>query len=144
MDKRTPLGLRLRFLQNEIARYVDRRAREEGVDETTLSNIWVLRVLYDNRKGEVFQKDLEVECGLARSTVTGIVKTMERKGLIVRESSPEDMRLKRLSLTEEGIAAHKAVMKIVNEMERTLIQNVTMEERETFLAVLRKMQRNLR
>lgn len=144
MDKRTPLGLRLRFLQNEIARYVDRRAREEGVDETTLSNIWVLRVLYDNRKGEVFQKDLEVECGLARSTVTGIVKTMERKGLIVRESSPEDMRLKKLSLTEEGIAAHKAVMKIVNEMERTLIQNVTMEERETFLAVLRKMQRNLR
>ncbi len=144
MDKRTPLGFRLRTVNNALTRYIDRQAREQGIDEATISNIWILRVLYENRKSDVFQKDLEIECGLARSTVTGIVKLMERKGLIVRESVPDDLRLKKLSLTEEGIAAHKAMVKILSDAERELIRNVTMDERTAFITVLKKMQRNLR
>lgn len=144
MDNRTPLSFRLRTLQNEITRYIDRNAREQGVDEVTLSNVWVLRVLYENRKSEVFQKDLEIECGLARSTVTGIVKLMECKGLILRESVAEDLRLKKISLTEEGVAAYKLMLKVINDTERALIKDVTMDERSSFLAVLKKMQRNMR
>lgn len=144
MEKRTPLGFRLRTMHNEITRYIDRHGREQGLDEVTLSNIWILRVLYENRKHDVFQKDLEVECGLARSTVTGIVKLMESKGLVLRESVPDDLRLKKISLTEEGLAAYKAMMKVLNDLERALLKDVTMEERSNFIATLRKMQRNLR
>ena len=144
MEKKTPLGFRLRTLNNEINRYLDRRAREQGLDDATLSNMWVLRVLYENRRHDVFQKDLEVECGLARSTVTGIVKLMESKGLLRRESVPEDLRLKKLTLTEEGIAAHKTMVHISAELERTLTKGVTVDERAAFAAMLRRMQRNLR
>ena len=38
---------------------------------------------------------------MARSTVTGVVKLMERKGLIRRESVSSDARLKKLVLTEK-------------------------------------------
>ena len=103
------IGFQLRMLQNEVVRFIDQRARAEGLDEVTQSNGWILKTLYENQNRDIFQKDIETECGMARSTVTGVVKLMERKGLIRRESVSSDARLKKLVLTEKGISAHRTM-----------------------------------
>lgn len=54
--------------------------------------------------GQVFQRDIEKAFGLSRSTATGILKLMEKNGLIQRESVASDARLKSLIPTEK--AAH--------------------------------------
>ena len=56
---------------------------------------------------------------MARSTVTGVVKLMERKGLIRRESVSSDARLKKLVLTEKGISAHRTMYGIIQECEKS-------------------------
>lgn len=144
MERKFPIGLRLRGLQNEMARYLDQRARELGIDEVSMSNIWVLRVLAENGGHDVFQKDLEAECGLARSTVTGIVKQMERQGLIRRESVPDDLRLKKLTLTDAGMSLHLTMMRLLGAFERTLTRGFSEEELAVLDGMISRIQDNLR
>lgn len=37
------IGFQLRMLQNEVVRFIDQRARAEGLDEVTQSNGWILK-----------------------------------------------------------------------------------------------------
>lgn len=138
------IGFQVRMLQNEVIRFIDQRARERGLDEITLSNGWILKTLYENPDRDIFQKDIEAECGMARSTVTGVVKLMERKGLIRRESVDSDARLKKLILTEKGIAAHKTMYRIIEECEKAITANMTEKEREEILSRLIQMRENLK
>ena len=137
------IGFQLRMLQNEVVRFIDQRARAEGLDEVTQSNGWILKTLYENQNRDIFQKDNETECGMARSTVTGVVKLMERKGLIRRESVSSDARLKKLVLTEKGISAHRTMYGIIQECEKALAADMTPEEQRWFLLQLRQMRENL-
>jgi len=143
VEKNVPLGLLLHTLHNEIMRYQSQHARESGIDEVSMSNTWILCVLYDKRGHEVFQKDLEVPCGLARSTVTGIVKHMERQGLLLRESVPDDLRLKKLSLTEKGIEVHNRIFRLLEDFEQTLTKGFSDSELDVLAAALQRLQQNL-
>ena len=55
-----------------------------------------------NMKRDVFQKDVEKRLKLTNPTVTGIVKRLEEKEMIVRCPSNDDARCKCLHVTEEG------------------------------------------
>lgn len=137
------IGLCLRMLQNEVMRFIDQRARQEGLDKVTLSNGWILMTLYDNRQRDMFQKDIEAECGMARSTVTGVVKLMEYKGLIRREAVPDDARLKKLVLTEKGLDTRKTMAAIFQECDAVMTAGMSKEEYDAFIQKLQELRRNL-
>ena len=77
-------------------------------------NGWILGYLADHENEEIYQKDIEEKFCVTRSTVSKVLKGMESKGLLRRESVSSDARLKRLVLTEEGreINANAAVERI--------------------------------
>lgn len=50
------IGFQLRMLQNEVVRFIDQRARAEGLDEVTQSNGWILKTLYENQNRDIFRK----------------------------------------------------------------------------------------
>ena len=52
----------------------------------------------------VYQKDIEREFRVSKSTVTEILQLMEKNGFIVRESSRRDGRMKRILPTEKSFA----------------------------------------
>ncbi|MFR3345644.1 MAG: MarR family transcriptional regulator [Anaerobutyricum sp.] len=58
---------------------------------------WIMGYLYDHKGGEIFQRDIEAQFYIARSTITYLVKQMEQKGYIARVAVERDCRLKRLS-----------------------------------------------
>ncbi|MFX0139295.1 MAG: MarR family winged helix-turn-helix transcriptional regulator [Candidatus Hodarchaeota archaeon] len=47
-------------------------------------------------------KELALTCSLSRPTMTGVIDTMEKKGLVTREIYPEDRRGFLIKLTEKG------------------------------------------
>ncbi len=53
-------------------------------------------------------KELAELLSCSRATITGIVDTMEKKGLVVRKPNPEDRRSLFVSLTDQGRALVKA------------------------------------
>jgi DNA-binding MarR family transcriptional regulator len=52
------------------------------------------------------QRDLATRLRLEKSTVSRMAGEMERRGLLVRERDPDNRRLYRLRLTDEGRALH--------------------------------------
>ena len=83
-------------------RKINQFHRENNVDNVTPMHDWIMSYLYWHKNEAVYQRDIEREFSITRSTVTNILQLMERKGYIERQSVPQDARLKRLILTEEG------------------------------------------
>ena len=90
------LGPRIKFLYHAF----NRKFRANGVEELTSMHGRILGYLYWSRPKDVYQKDIEEHFNITRSSVAGIVKLMEQKGYILRQSVQGDARLKKLSLTD--------------------------------------------
>ena len=90
------------------------RVIEKRMSDLGLSSIQsrVLGYLYFQlREGKkVFQKELEEEFKIRKSSVTSVIQILEKKGLIRRIGVPGDARKKELVLTEQGIAVQETVL----------------------------------
>ena len=103
---------------------------------------WLIHFLYDQTE-PVYQRDIEKRLCIRRSTVTATLNRMEKNGLIVRESVPEDARLKRIVLTEKAISLHNDVEKECQFFESVLTAGISMEDLEQFQKTLQVMCKNL-
>ena len=101
------LPAQLRRVNNLIFRKIGQIARTNGVEAVTPMHGWIMEYLYRNSDTPVFQRDIEREFSITRSTVTNILQLMERKGYITRQSVAQDARLKQLVLTEKGRQFHE-------------------------------------
>lgn len=137
------VGYHLRRLDNLLMRNTMAQARSMNLDEVTVMHGRILAYIYENQERDIYQKDIETQFGINRSTVTNIVKLMEKKGLISRESVPRDARLKKLVLTEKGILAKKASYEAVQATEKQTVLGISEEELDYFFRLIEKMRKNL-
>lgn len=137
------VGYHLRRLDNLLMRNTMAQARSMNLDEVTVMHGWILAYIYENQERDIYQKDIETQFGINRSTVTNIVKLMEKKGLISRESVPRDARLKKLVLTEKGILAKQASYEAVQATEKQTVLGISEEELDYFFRLIEKMRKNL-
>ena len=84
-----------------------------------------------------FQKDIEQRFAVGRSTVTNLIQLMEKKGFVKRESVKQDARLKKVILTEKGIASQESFEDIVEHIpepdemnEKTDTKNYTSSSKD--------------
>lgn len=97
-----------------------------------------------NRDCDVFQRDIEKEFNIRRSTATNILKLMEKNGLITRESVSQDARLKKIHLTEKAYELHEAVVENFKKLEEKLRCDISQDELDVFFSVLNKVNQNLK
>lgn len=138
------IGLEIRRLDHMLSRNLSACVKAAGLDEVTLMHGWILRYLYENRDKEVFQKDLEKNFSVGRSTVTNIIKLMEKKGFLCRESVEKDARLKRVLLTEKGISTHEQIEDMIDELNEKTLSGISAEELEAFEQTMNKIKENIR
>mgnify|MGYP005751021819 CR=1 FL=1 len=93
----------LRRVNNLIFRKIGQFSRTNGVEAVTPMHGWIMEYLYRNSDTPVFQRDIEREFSITRSTVTNILQLMERKGYIARQSVEQDAMLA-LHQTDEYVA----------------------------------------
>lgn len=96
------LGRQIKVLNHAFGRRIREESSARGLDELTIMHGRILGYLKYNQDRDVFQKDIEEAFNITRSSVTGVVKLMEQKGYIRRESVAGDARLKKLCLTQLG------------------------------------------
>ena len=72
-----------------------------------------------------------------------MLNNMEKNDLIKRVPVSEDARLKKLVLTEKSIALADTITTAIDEIENTLLEDLTQEEIDTFYTVLNKMRNSL-
>lgn len=142
--KEKHIGYEVHMLDNMISRMVS--AFRAGLDEKagiTQMQGWIIGYLYRNSDTDVFQKDLEAEFHIARSTATGILQLMEKKGLITREPIPRDARLKRLLLTDKALDFQKEIIENFDKLDLLLRDNIPSEKLDTFFDVAEQIRNNI-
>lgn len=144
MRHRRRIGFEIKTLSNLIKRRIENSNVLRDADKLTGMHSFVIGFLYDNRdKRDIFQRDLEMEFTIRRSTATGILQLMEKNGLIVREAVDYDARLKKLVLTPKAIDIHRSFTKEIDEVEAQLLKGLTEDEISNFLVVLEKLKKNI-
>lgn len=133
----------MRRVNNLIFRKTNQYMRSNGVDEVTPMHGWILGYLYVHSGEDIFQRDIEREFCITRSTVTNILQLMERKGYIVRLSVPHDARLKRLILTEAGVKVHESTMDALHQTEDFISGLMDESEKAELLRLLEKLRAGL-
>ena len=81
------VGYEIKTLENLITRKILAIAKEEGYPALTTVQIRIMRYLFLNKDKEIYQKDIEKNFVVRRSTASGIIDTMVKNGMIVREDS---------------------------------------------------------
>ena len=86
-----------------------------------------------------FQKDLERDMRLVKSSITNLIQGLERKGLISRVGSPTDGRAKEIHVTKKGWKVREELGRHVTDWEGALTRSLTDEELTAVVQLLRKM-----
>ena len=111
-----------------------RRAMEQEMEEFKLSSIQsrILGFLWykRNHHEKAFQKELESEFKIRRSSVTSVIQGLEKHGLVERRSVSTDARQKELVLTEEGVRVQRQVIERIEEMEKRVDALMTVPDTE--------------
>lgn len=143
MPSEREVGFQINMVSNLIKRRLHLSGNELEQDHVTSMQGRVIGYLYENRDRDVFQRDLEAEFSVRRSTVTGILQLMEKNQLICRESVSYDARLKKLTLTEKAVAFHQEFIKEIQKVEKQLTRGLTEQEIDTFFILIEKIKQNL-
>lgn len=140
MENRQIIGYEIHILDNIIGRRISALCERDGL---TQMQSWVIGYLYDHSDKNIFQKDLEARFHIARSTATGIIQLMEKRGFLTRESVPSDARLKRLVLTEKGISFQLSIIRNLNQIEQLLKGQISQQDLDFFFEIIHQMKQNL-
>lgn len=132
----------------ELGRLLDKNVFQKsllstGSDTITAMHGWMLGYLYHKRNQEVFQKDIEADFHMAKSSVTSALQNLEKYGYIRRVSVERDARLKKIELTESGLQFHNDVESSIDDMEERLASGLTEKQKHEFFAMLAQIKEQL-
>lgn len=85
------------------------------------------------------QRTLARSIGLDTSTIAGVVDRLEARGLLVRNTTPDDRRVRLLSLTGEGHVLLKAMAPAMHRAQERMLEPLPPNERELFMRMLRRL-----
>lgn len=138
-----PFSFEFKRMNNLMSRYIHSGLISGGFDEITIMHGWILGFLYGNRNRKIYQRDLENRFGIAKSTVTNILKLMEKKGYVTRVEDADDARLKQLRLTKLGEDTQQETMRVLDEINKGMEDGITDDEKEVFYTILDKLRKNM-
>lgn len=133
--------------KNEIGKYIQIVSRQlkrnmdetlNGYSVTGVQSMIIGYIYKKSKKGEVFAKDIEEEFEMRKASVAGIVQLMENNGLIIRKAKQGDCRLKSIVLTPKALQIEKIAKKQIDTTEKEMVKEMTKEEQEIFLKLLKK------
>ena len=119
------------YMARRIERMADRQARITGISGSQARLLAFLSIV--SMQQDIFQKDIEEECGIRPSSVTGLLQALEQEGMIVREPVSSDGRLKKIVLTEKAKEIQANVVAVHARIIQQLRGSMTDETLRRFL-----------
>lgn len=140
---------------DEMKRYVIREIKEldhlivrenmkNFVGKISIPQRMIGFYILEHENEPVYQRDLEKTFSIRRSTVSGILKTMEKNNLIKRISANNDARLKAVVLTNDAKKEFKEIECGFHKLNSLLVNGISDDELHTFFKVIDKMKENIK
>lgn len=145
MMYRDPVGHRIKTINNLMKRNMNKFFGHEP-DNATLMHTWIIGFVQqrEERGLETFQKDIEEEFSINRSTTSEMLKLMCKKGMIERVPVSCDKRLKKIILTKESYEFNKKIEQQMLHVHHLFIEGLSQEEIDAFLTTCDKLIDNLK
>jgi len=105
---------------------------------TAFTVLWVLWVW-----GELESRHLAAEAGITKGTLTGVVKTLERRGLVDRRSHAADRRLVLVIASEDGVTTMERLFAEFNREETKITKQLSSSDKRELAHHLRTILRTL-
>ncbi len=77
---------------------------------------------------------------VTRATVTGLVDSLERRGLVRRTPNPDDRQRLVVEITSTGVGVLQEVRTLVHRHEQTWMSALSTAELRTYIELLRRIQ----
>lgn len=108
--------------------------REHDLTWTGFVVMWVVWIWEEMETRHVAES-----ADISKATLTGVVKTLEGRGLIRRKGDENDRRLVLLSLTDEGVALMEKLYPVFNTVESQLVSGLSDRAVQDLTRILRNL-----
>jgi MarR family transcriptional regulator, lower aerobic nicotinate degradation pathway regulator len=85
------------------------------------------------------QRTLAGTIGFDTSTIGGVIDRLEARGLVQRNASPSDRRVRLLSLTDAGLALLEATIPAMQRAQARMLEPLPKREQTEFMRMLRTL-----
>ena len=143
MCERYYINTELRIISRNINNYFINYGSNRRVDKMTGSGGWIISYIAENYNRDVFQRDLEKEFDITRSTASKNVDLLVENGFIEREPVDYDARLKKLVLTEKAKDVFKIMRNDRADLETQMLKGFSDEEKKQLRVFLKRLSANL-
>ena len=107
--------------------------------DMTLTQYKIIVYLYNAPPMSTRQVDLERAYSMTNPSVTSVLHTLEKKGLINRAENAEDRRSKVISLTHKALDLRDELEAAGDRLEEAFTKNLSSDERSEMIVLLKKM-----
>lgn len=141
-EGRNDVGRLINTLSHQLKRQM---CIDDGADSltTNMQRLVLHYILFESLKRDIYQKDVEKEFQIRRSTATGTLQILEKNGFILREPVKQDMRLKKLVPTEKAKGVRQHILENIRYIEALLMRDIPEEKLTICREVLEQMSANL-
>lgn len=138
MKENYRLGKYLLETSHQLKLYLDATFGDSGLNGLQ-ARILAFVEHNDRQNKDVYQKDIEAEFKIRRSSVSSVLDTMEKNGFIRRVSVLSDARLKKLVLTDKARQVGETHRNKISEFDTGLESGLTEEELQTLKSLLARV-----
>ncbi|WP_368489013.1 MarR family winged helix-turn-helix transcriptional regulator [Clostridium sp. BJN0013] len=103
----------------------------------------MISYIYEHQDEGIIQKDLADVFQRRGASITSMLQGLERKGYIERSIPKDDERQKNIYVLEKGAELIEEFNRIFFQVEKSITENLTDDEKECFLSLLIKVNKNL-
>ncbi|HUZ56842.1 MAG TPA: MarR family transcriptional regulator [Streptosporangiaceae bacterium] len=124
---------------NVIRNHMERQVlADEDLSWAAFTVLFVLWIWGDQQT-----RHLADDAGVTKGTLTGVLKTLEKRGLTRRRAHDADGRLVLVSLEPKGAAVIERLFPAFNQGETAVSSGLTEKEKDQLAALLRKIIRSV-
>ncbi|MFK4784667.1 MarR family winged helix-turn-helix transcriptional regulator [Fusobacterium sp. MFO224] len=138
----TIIGL-ISTINEKSSQYINEELKRNNITDIINSHGTIFSLLYMN-EGRITINEIVSKTGKRKSTITDMVKKLEKLGYISKEKNKKDARITEIVLTDSGWKFKESFKEISNNLLAKTYFDFTEEEKETLVSLLRKVKRNFK
>jgi DNA-binding MarR family transcriptional regulator len=128
-------------IREKSAQFLNEELKKAGVEELNSSHGTILSALYDN-DGQMTMNEISKYISRRKSSVTDMVKKLEKLGYIERKHDEKDARVINVFLTEKGLEFKKIFLKISKNLLEKIYVGFQDDEKEALVKALIRVKKN--
>ena len=107
---------------------------QNNLSFSTFTILWIIWI-----RGPREFKELALDCGVSKGTMTGLIKSLTKNDLVERGEHESDGRRLVISITPRGRKLIKRIFPRVNQMETEITAELKVQEKRKIAKLLRVM-----